>query len=1291
MPSINISNYKRPGIFINEFDNSPISSQTVQGIVNLVIGVSKTGPINTPVLIQNTTDLTNIFGGIDRNLERKASFFQRTITQMIKSSPVYAINLLATDDVLDQIEYAPLSTSTDKTNDIVKTGPYRRFFNTTGFWKRDTDDFLALAAENAGYGSRLLNLTNMSSSYITVFTFKSVATGFDRTMVDWYGGVTNIPPYVYPTDYASDYMVDVVVLAGDWSNYEALAVDKNWSKYFDNTGLIKGQVQNFINNQNVTLLKYYQGLSFIPYFRDSNNQNIFIETVINQDTDKTGLFCAFNMDAFDTDFPTGKVDLIGNNLVTTDTLVDSGITSIDFLSYKETLVETVPFDNVYLDTPGNVIAMDHDGNFLDTIGYSFRTDSYAEETVSGVYHDTITSDSVSVQIPFLSYGVNPYNGEYPNVIIGGRVVLISNPTASFVVNATDYGSFSSTASYYSVFKVDTTGIISKVSSGSAMVKPSVSATDVVLGYVLVSVASGSIVDVTYTDVCVDDGSFGYVDLQIDNDYTITSAGANNTFVITFATSSGVISTSNYEAYRKLKRFNAIRSVLESSTSEEAVILMDFNDGDGYVKQSVSGMKITAVTSTSQNKSISVQTNLGMSEGEFSATILASLQLGFVLYPIDNELIFSDYKMITTKLNAGGNLIGTASFGIVAKYSTMYKEFHTGVINTGDYFYANIMNLLVLGVPTPYVASSLQFLEVSGLNYIIISGTGPSLPPFDVETYRSISVPDSLLNTGTFVIENGTNWADSIGFDSTFQYAYQINNSVTTETLFDVSTVYDMSNTYYLAMYSDASDNLTVLITDSSLATYNAEGPLTFLLDVNQTWNINSDKSNYKETVEIQYPVNYTSVSNKVLVKASEYTNVIVGDFLEAYVDESLLEPGQAPKNLTRILTKKVYPGDTTLAELTCDAAIAIYPFGSGYQTMKYSSLDNYINTYKAIALKGFRIREASLPDGTETRQSAILDLAAKGTPLFNAITNKDALDVRYLIDSFGLGLTEYSKQQLVDICGARMDCLGFINMPSMKSFRKSSSPSFVDADGVLQTSYIAAGGNLDSNPAFLYSFAEGNGVSTVGYFCPYVVVNDNGRPLDVPPAMMVATTYMRKQNSNVTTTVPWTIAAGIQNGVISGIAGIEMDFNHADIENLNQAQMNPIVIKKNRGWVIETENTALTLYKSALSYLHVREVLIELERDLTAMLLQFQWKFNTQDTRAEIKLRADVICAGYVNKNGLYNYFNKCDAENNTPELIDNQIGVLDTYVEPIKGLAVIVNNITVLKTGSIQSGGFAL
>lgn len=1284
MPTINISSYTRPGIYINEYDNSVLQSVTAQGITNLVIGVSKTGPINAPVLIQNTTDLQNIFGGIDRGLERKGSYFQRTIAQMIKSGPVYALNLLETNDTLDKIEYAPLATATDKTNDVTQLGSYRKFYNTTGFWKLDTDAFLTLASENVDYGNRLVNFVNVSGSYITAFVFKSTATGFDISMTQWYGSVTNIPPYVYPTDYVSDYMVDVVVLAGDWSNYQVLSVDKTWSKYFDNTGLRKSQVQNFIHDRNVTLLKYYQGLSFIPYFRDSNNQNIFIETVINQDTTKTGLFCAFNSDLFDTDYPAGKIDLIGNNLVTDVSvnsseeisLIDPNITAIDYLSYDESLIQIESYPQTLLDSVGNVTSIDPLGTFSGSTGSTKRTNNYAEDYVYGIVRGLATYSTSTASVSFTIS-----NGAYS--IVGGNLINIPNGlnvTTTFNVYKNSYAA--ATASYITAIKLNTNGAIESVPSYIPSSSPSVAATDIVLGYISVTISNaGSISSMTYTDLTVN--TSGYVDLQYNTDYSVTSLGSNNTFVLSFSGSAAVPDTSNYKQYRRIKRFNALKSVLESVNIGESVLMMNFSDGV-WVKQSLANMSVSSITSTSQNKSLTVQTNLGMTESVFS-NVVNKLQ-SLLVYTVDNELILSDNKLLTINTLGSSNHIGASAYGVVAKYSKLYQDFYSGVINTGDYFYADIMK---------NTATSISFVTVTGSNYLVINGT---TTPFDTSTYTQYIAPGSLYNKGVITVKSdgihnpGYNYyTASYGFTGSNAYAILINEAITTETIVANTSIYDAATKYYLAMDIDSNNDLTVEITGSDLYSYQGNSSLSN--NFNTTFNVNSYLSNYRQTVEIVIPENYTPVYNQIIVDAGRYSEVIVGDFLAAYVDPTTLVFGQKPKNLTRIISKKVYSGDTTLAVITCDAAIYKFPYGnpvSGvYQTMRYSSIDNYVSTYKAIPLKGFRIRQASLPDGTETTQSNILNLVAKGTPLYNALINKDAIDYRYLIDSFGLGLAEFSKQQLVDICGGRLNCLGFLNMPSIKQFKKSSSPSFVDSDGVLQTSYIAQGGNLESNPAFLYSFGEGEGSTCVGYFTPYLTINDNGNPLSVPPAMFAASTYMRKHTSNLTSIVPWTIAAGIQNGLITGIAGVEMNFNPQDISNLNQAQMNPIVYKKNRGWAIETENTGLTLYKSALSYLHVREVLIELENELTAMLMNFQWKFNTQDLRAEIKLRADVICAGFVAKNGLYNYFNKCDSENNTSTLIDNQIGVLDTYVEPIKGLAVIVNNITVLKTGAIQSGGF--
>ncbi len=1284
--AIQIGKYKRPGIFLEETDNSVFSTPNVEGLTNLVIGVSKKGPVNTPIRLTNVSDLEAVFGQLDRNLERKGSFFHRTVSKMLETTPVYAMNLLLTDDTLDVIDYKSLSSSALYSNDVKREGPYRRFFDTTGFWKRDSEAFINLTKSNTGYSDRAFNITNLSDRYITVFIVKTAVTGFDRTLLEWYGSVEKMPAYVNAQDYASDYMVDVVVVGGDWTNYQSLAVDNRWASYFNASGLIKGQIRNFANDRNVTLLGYYEGLSLIPYFRDLNGKNIFIETAINRDTDKTGLFCAFNSDLVEQDFYTGLVDLIGNSVV------GQGQAAFDFLSYKETVREAVTFTNKPLDLPGNVTALfggtvSYDGQLDHAFGTvpvssgvivnaNNRTGYFGEGSVYDVTRGTVTSNSSQLTLGY-TVGTDGY------AIIGDTYVPIAATTSTFTINSSSYA-YGTTASFYSAFVVGSTGEISIVNSYVAGIKPTVSTSDVVLGYLNFNIASQSFVGATpsINDVSVD--NLGYNDYTFGalstNDFYVSATGSNGV-KIEFPGTNASPTTNNYEQYRKIKMFNRLVAIIDSANKSKVTMLLNTSE-----KHSLENVTITnIVTSTTQNKSFVLNFESG--------TVLTTILTGFlVFYTNDNELLLGSEGMTSTTSSS------TATSGVVAKYSDLYTSFYDGSISTGDFFYDNRLYLDSYGVLTTLASTagtaSLTFINgesatsatssYAGYNYIILD------KDISLVTGEIILVPSSVSNKGTFttvidsVVPSQSSNALAIALGFTTSFAYEVSENVVDEVLSSVDTIYDYSIKHYLKMYLDSTNNLYVSFTD---ITYGAIEAVNII--ANNTFYVQSDKSNLKETLEIEVPTAYTQVPNKVLVNGSRYTEVKVGDFLEADTTGITLQTGQMARKLTRVLSKRQYVGDTNLAEITCDAAILKTSFGGDLQATRYSSIDQYAATYKGISLKGFTKRAASLPDGTETKQNQILNLVAKGTPLFKSLVNKEAFDFRYLVDAFGLGLTERSKQQLVDICGERLDVFGFINMPSIKAFKNSSSPTFVDANGVFQTEFMAKGGDPESNPAFLYSFGDGNGTTCTGFFTPYVTVNDNGRPLDFPPASFVATTYMRKHISNISSITPWTISAGITNGKVANVAGLEIDFDPTDIEWLNGAQMNPIVLKKNRGYVIETENTALTLYKSALSLIHVREVLIELERELAAMLLEYQWKYNTPDVRAEIKLRADVICETYVSKNGLYNYFNKMDEENNTSDVIDNQIGVIDTYVEPIKGMGIIVNNITILRTGAIAAAGF--
>lgn len=1300
MANIQIGKYKRPGIFIEEFDQSVISSPVVEGITNLVMGVSKKGPFNTPIRLTTVADLEAIFGQLDRGLERKGSFFHRTVSKMLETAPVFAMNLLLTDDTLDVIEYKSLSAAAGYDNDIKREGPYRRFFDTTGFWKRDTESFINLTKGKTGYTERAFNFTNLSDRPITVFVFKSARIGFDRTLIEWYGSIEKMPPYVSAQDYASDYLLDVVVVGGDWSNYQELAVDPRWSAYFNASGLRKEQVRNFANDRNVTLLAYYEGLSLIPYFRDLNGTNIFIETTINRDTDTTGLFCAFNNDLVEEDFYNGKLDLLGN------TIVGIGEKSIEFLSYKELITENIQITATPLDLPGNVTGLlgnigyinqgahafggDQAGGVSEvgTVANNNRTAWFAEGSVYDV-----TGGSASVVSTTSTISVDYVVGSDAFAIIGDEKINLTAGTVTLTINSSDYPATSGTSSYVAVAVLGEDGQIVLNTTLNPGDNPSVSSTDIVLGYMSFDVVYPGDFDtlsVSFTDLSID--SNGYVDLQYGVDYDITDEGAG-IIKVEFLGTNTTQDVTNYTQYRRFKSFNRLVNLLSGPNLDRMAMNLGPNNND--VKYRLEDAVLSdVVTSTVSNKSFKLDTSLTSTE------LSDVVNNGYlVLYTIDNEIIFGESGLETK--NAVADLSG---LGVVAKDSVLYSRFFDGIINTKDYFNTNRLYVDSTGVSNTLVG---QTVDIEFIDGEVAQGLTSSYAGYDYVIFRTaedfenevglsngdqILVPGSSTNPGTLTILNDvvsslspSALALALGFTGGDYYAYQVNEEVERETLFNVDLVYDFNDKIYLKMYIENDGDMKVDFTDELLSATN-----TIDITANNTIFIQSGKSNLKQTVEIEVPTGYVREPNKILIKADRYTEVKVGDFLEAYVDPNVvLESGQVSRKLTRILSKRQYAGDTTLTEISCDARIQVYNYAGDLQTMRYVGIDNYATTYKAISLKGFKVRRNSLPDGSEERQNQILNLVAKGTPMFKALTNKEAIDFRYLIDSFGLGLTERSKQQLVDICGDRLDAFGFINMPSLRSFKNSSSPSFVNAEGVLQTSFVAKGGDPESNPAFLYSFGDGPGVTAVGYFTPYVTVNDNGRPLDMPPASYVATTYMRKHISNVTSITPWTIAAGVTNGRVTNIAGLEMDFTPEDIENLNQAQMNPIVFKRNRGYIIETENTGQTLYRSALSYIHVREVLIELERELSRMLLDYQWKFNTPDVRAEIKLRADVICETFVSKNGLYNYFNKMDDENNTPEIIDNQIGVLDTYVEPIKGMGIIVNNITILRTGAISAGGF--
>ena len=1266
-----LGKYDRPDIFIVETNTSQIELPIQNTLINFVPGVSKKGPVNNPIYIESKSEFISIFGDIDKGLERKGSYFHRTCLKMLESGPIYALNLLLTDDERDKAHWKSLSCAAHIDNNDIKQMPYSRLFNRQDFWERDSESFLEYINDPVVDYDRLLHLTNFGNKITTTFIYKSKISGFDITAEDWYGGKTKVPTYINPKDWISDYLVSVLILDGDWTKYDELSEDKTWGKYFSKTGLNKTTIQDFVNETNVTTLGYYDA-SLIPYFKDINGRDMYIKNLINNDTNKTGLFCAyFEDELLDSDFPIGKVDLIG------DSLVNSDKNEIDFLSYNESIIENLTYKKQELDDFGNVF-----GNYNSALSYEFvsgRTAQYTNGYVSGTKYNTSHQTLLKI-----------------NNITNNKFITVIDLSSSLSINdaitfSNSFDTLIENKIYY-VHSIDTSGFtISETRGGT-----------------IFNISNGTLTNMYVQSTSV---SFSLTNSKfiIDNaEYSIVSASTPihvnlASFDYNKQTGSTLLNYDRYDILYLSKGNNAEVKVITGTQSktknaQKPPFILNMNEniilGYVYISHSgtSSGVPETEIKKVIDYTPVSIDTNgyvlltdayiiTGSTQNNYLQLVFEHTS-GGTDYSNYKQLRYrSAYNEIESKLSDGKGLIinhkNASKFHITqfnmssVDYNSMSNAYIKIVVDTIDpkeFYDTDKYKWLIHFIDNEFI------LNNSNNNRMITS----TLHVNDLVGHGQIST-----TTNAGVIGKYSNiYLDYYnGILNNGDFAYLNNDSATTQKILIKAWIQDVDKLYIDFMNIDNTSPYSIQNFNTS---YN--NMLIFI----------STNSNFKQTVEIEefnineFPYNVYTFK----VDANRYSELIKGEMIEAYYDNTKLNINEDPRKLTRIINVVGDPNNTNLKIITCDSPIKINAYekiggGYDYQTITYPTIEKYVSDYKGIKLTPFTISNESIPNGTEERQSDILDLLLPTTNLGQGLVNKNKIQWRYLIDSFGLGLTSKSKNQYSKLLGKKLNSFGFISAPSVKTLKASVNPSFINDDHTLNTEYLKNGGNEYKNPAFLYSFADDIGSSTIGYFFPYIKVNTDGIPTNVPPAAWVATTYMKKFLTTSSAIQPWTIAAGISNGRVTDIGGVEMDFSDDDLSNLYSMGLNPIVKRKNTSYCINSESTAQIFPYSSLSMIHSREVLIELENALYDMLLRYQWKFNTGLVRAEIKYKADKICQNILNKDGLYDFENIIDETNNTNYIIDLQMGVLDTRVEIVKGMGIIVNNITILKKGDIQSGGF--
>jgi hypothetical protein len=436
------------------------------------------------------------------------------------------------------------------------------------------------------------------------------------------------------------------------------------------------------------------------------------------------------------------------------------------------------------------------------------------------------------------------------------------------------------------------------------------------------------------------------------------------------------------------------------------------------------------------------------------------------------------------------------------------------------------------------------------------------------------------------------------------------------------------------------------------------------------------------------------LGNEVIIPASDAEYFATGYYL---VNNPGNTGGGVSSRLTRInevisLTNYTPAGGGfptgNYLKVVCQSTVYLFSLSGGKQVEAYQPITNWFNTYQTFNLPGFQLGAYNLPNGTNAQQNNILNDTLSGTNLFNALIDKENISFRYLVDTFANGIEAGSKSIYGTLAKDRQNVLALVNAPSVQNFKDSTDPSFKNLLGQFETRFIPTGGDLSKNPTVRYTLPGiPQGSNYMAYYTPFLTVNDNGTNINVPPAAAVSNNFIQKY----TDATPWSIVAGARRGIISGrgIVGLEYNYSKEDRDNIEPFGLNPIIFQNGTGLVIFGNKTGQQNVQSALSSINVREVVIYIQDGIAAILKNYLFEFNTAQTRLEIKTLADNFMSTVQSENGVFDFRNIMDETNNTPDVIDQNIGILDTYIEPVRGMEILVHRTTILRTGQIATGNF--
>ena len=291
---------------------------------------------------------------------------------------------------------------------------------------------------------------------------------------------------------------------------------------------------------------------------------------------------------------------------------------------------------------------------------------------------------------------------------------------------------------------------------------------------------------------------------------------------------------------------------------------------------------------------------------------------------------------------------------------------------------------------------------------------------------------------------------------------------------------------------------------------------------------------------------------------------------------------------------------------------------------------------------------------TETLSGGVDDLTATDGQLMTA-WDIFADDSQYDVSLLPLGKASAAvANSVIAIAEARLDCVVFA------SPENTTTGEYIVGSGSDATTAIVAYRN--ALPSSSYAVLDS------GYKYQYDRYNDKYRwvPLNGDVAGLCARTDNQQD--------PWFSPGGLNRGQIKNVVKLAHNPTKTDRDVLYKVGVNPVVTFPGQGTVLFGDKTLLAK-PSAFDRINVRRLFIILEKSI-ATAAKFQlFEFNDAFTRAQFRNLVEPFLRDVQGRRGITDFVVKCDATNNTGEVIDANQFVADIFIKPNRSINFITLN----------------